>query len=306
MNTANNIIELSHIDKRYGNKQVLKDLTLKLPYGGIHALVGGNGAGKSTLFRVLLGLVEPDNGSAKVLGCATSGLDSTTRAKIAYVNEDHALPDWLSVEQLVAMQKSGFVHWSDAAYDSVISQFFVEPTQLVGQLSRGERAGLALAMALAQRPQLLLLDEPTLGLDVVARQSFLESLLFASAEHECTIVYCSHHMEEVERIADTLILVEQGSISAQQSPEAFCQRIEYWLAEYEGQPPAPEHIPHLLQMRIIDDMYHYMVMDCDLAFDQLLQDQGATSIMRNPVALDRAVNAFLTRAKHRQALEAGR
>lgn len=297
------ILEVKNVSKRYGKKQVLSELNLQLPVGGVHAVVGGNGAGKSTLFRVLLGLVEPTFGSVKVMGCDSSKLDAQTRAKIAYVNEDHDLPPWMSVAQLVAMQKSHFSDWCEKSFQGVIGNFFLTSSQKISQLSRGERAGLSLAIALAQKPKLLILDEPTLGLDVVAKQSFLESLLFVGASEHCTTLFCSHHMEEVERIADTLVLIENGEVKEIESPESFCERVEYWIAEFKDEPPAKAQVPNLLQVRNIDGIYHYMVLDSEQPFEEFLMHHGAKSTMRNPVSLDRAVNAYLTRGRQAQQLE---
>lgn len=297
------IIEVNNIVKRYGSKQVLENVNLQLPEGGVHAVVGSNGAGKSTLFRLLLGLVEPTSGHAKVFGCDSTTLNEDIRAKIAYVNEDHSLLEWMTVSELKAVQKSCYPQWSESAYRAVLDNFFLTSEQKISKLSRGERAGLSLALALAQKPQLLILDEPTLGLDVVAKQSFLESMLFVGEQEQCTVLYCSHNMEEVERIADTLVLMEQGQVKEVTSPEDFCERAEYWVAEFEGEPPAVNQIEHLLQVKKIDDMYHYMLLDCDRAFDAFLQANGATSTFRNPVSLDRAVNAYLTRSKHLQLME---
>jgi ABC-2 type transport system ATP-binding protein len=294
------IIEAHNICKTYGSKTVLNGLNLQLPAGGVHAVVGGNGAGKSTLFRILLGLVEPTSGQSSILGCDSMALDGLTRAKIGYVNEDHALPEWMTVKALTNMQKKHYSQWQDDAYQAAISTFFLSPEQKISQLSRGERAGLSLAMALAQQPQVLILDEPTLGLDVVAKQSFLESLLFREANDNCTILFCSHHTDEIERIADSLIIMEQGVVKELETPESFCQRIEFWVAEFDASTPAPPNnlIPDLLQLKKIDQAHHYMLLDHEHDFGQFLRQYGAVETMLSPVSLDRAINAYLTRSRH--------
>ena len=301
---AEYIIEAHNICKDYSNKRVLNSLNLQLPAGGVHAVVGGNGAGKSTLFRVLLGLVQPTSGSSRILGCDSRELTPQIRGKIGFVNEDHSLPEWMTVKALTKMQKSHYPAWQDDVYQQVIGNFFLRPAQKISQLSRGERAGLCLAMALAQKPEVLILDEPTLGLDVVAKQSFFESLLFTQNHDNCTILYCSHHMEEVERIADSLIIMERGEIKTVEAPEDFCQRIQYWVAEFNTNPllqaPQKDLIPDLLQLRQIDDAYHYMVLDHQADFGAFLRQHGAVSTMQNPVSLDRAINAYLTRSLHLQ------
>ena len=155
----------------YRRKPALDHLTLRLPRGGIHAFVGANGAGKSTLFRVLLGFEPAASGNARILGHDCRRLTPDMRERIGFVNEEHTLPTWMRVHELTAMQRRQYPRWNDARYDEVLGHFSVEPGQRIGELSRGERAGLNLAMALAQGPELLILDEPTLGLDVVAKRA---------------------------------------------------------------------------------------------------------------------------------------
>src|SRR5690606_12725083 len=143
-------------------------------------------------------------GDARILGKDSQQLTPQDRARIGFVNEEHTLPGWMRVSQVVAMQRHQYGRWNQQVLDGVIGHYHVLPEQKVGQLSRGERAGFNLALALAQKPELLVLDEPTLGLDVVAKRAFLESLLYSNAADDCTVIYCSHQMEEIERVADNL------------------------------------------------------------------------------------------------------
>ncbi len=163
------VIETHALSKRYGRKLALDHLDLQVPRGRIHAIVGANGAGKSTLFRILLGFLAPTSGSSRILGRDSQQLTPQDRARIGFVNEEHTLPGWIRVDQVSAMQHHQYPHWNQRAYDEVIGHYHVLPEQKIGQLSRGERAGFNLALALAQSPELLVLDEPTLGLDANPR-----------------------------------------------------------------------------------------------------------------------------------------
>ena len=172
--TTDYVIETRALSKCYGRKLALDNLDLAIPRGRIHAIVGANGAGKSTLFRILLGFMPPSAGQARILGRDSQSLTPQDRARIGFVNEEHTLPNWMRVSQVVAMQRHQYGRWNPQAFDGVIGHYNVLPEQKIGQLSRGERAGFNLALALAQGPELLVLDEPTLGLDVVAKRAFLE------------------------------------------------------------------------------------------------------------------------------------
>lgn len=287
------VIETFELSKRFGPKLALDHLTLTVPSGGVHALVGSNGAGKSTLFRVLLGIQTPSGGSSRILGVDSQALTPKVRGRISLVNEEHTLPAWMRVDDLSTLQRQLYPTWEEGIYRQVVGHFRVLGEQKVGQLSRGERAGLNLALALAQGPELLILDEPTLGLDVVAKQAFLESLLFAGEREVCTIVYCSHQMDEIERVANNLIILEEGRLAHMSSPEELCERVSYWVAQTLVAPPSERTIPGLIQVREIEGQHHLVLLDRSEGVAEHLESLGATGLRQVPVGLDRAVNAFL-------------
>ena len=289
------VIETRALSKRYGRKLALDNLDLRIPRGRIHAIVGANGAGKSTLFRILMGFMPPTAGEARILGKDSQQLTPQDRSRIGFVNEEHTLANWMRVSQVAAMQKHQYPRWNQQAYDSVIGHYHVLPEQKVGQLSRGERAGFNLALALAQGPELLVLDEPTLGLDVVAKRAFLESLLYSNAADDCTVIYCSHQMEEIERVADNLIILERGQLKNMSAPEEFTSRVSHWVADVPFKGPQLHTVPGLLEVQRLDGLHHYLVLDQDEGFERFLRESGARNVQSMPVSLDRAVNAFLAK-----------
>ena len=289
------VIETRALSKRYGRKLALDNLDLRIPRGRIHAIVGANGAGKSTLFRILMGFMPPTTGEARILGKDSQQLTPADRARIGFVNEEHTLANWMRVSQVAAMQKHQYPRWNQQAYDSVIGHYHVLPEQKVGQLSRGERAGFNLALALAQGPELLVLVEPTLGLDVVAKRAFLESLLYSNAADDCTVIYCSHQMEEIERVADNLIILERGQLKNMSAPEEFTSRVSHWVADVPFKGPQLHTVPGLLEVQRLDGLHHYLVLDQDEGFERFLRESGARNVQSMPVSLDRAVNAFLAK-----------
>jgi len=289
------VIETRALSKRYGRKLALDNLDLRIPRGRIHAIVGANGAGKSTLFRILMGFMPPTAGEARILGKDSQQLTPADRARIGFVNEEHTLANWMRVSQVAAMQKHQYPRWNQQAFDGVIGHYNVLPEQKVGQLSRGERAGFNLALALAQGPELLVLDEPTLGLDVVAKRAFLESLLYSNAADDCTVIYCSHQMEEIERVADNLIILERGQLKHMSAPEDFTARVSHWVADVPFKGPALHTVPGLLEVQRLDGLHHYLVLDQDDGFERFLREAGARNVQSMAVSLDRAVNAFLAK-----------
>jgi ABC-2 type transport system ATP-binding protein len=295
MTMSDFVIETRALSKRYGRKLALDHLDLQVPRGRVHAIVGANGAGKSTLFRILLGFLSPTAGEARILGRDSQSLTPADRGRIGFVNEEHTLPGWMRVGAVIGMHRRQYPRWNQAAFDAVIGHYHVLPEQQVGQLSRGERAGLNLALALAQGPELLVLDEPTLGLDVVAKRAFLESLLYSNAADDCTVIYCSHQMDEVERVADNLIILERGQLKNMSAPEDFCARVTHWVADIPFKGPDPQTVPGLLTLQRLDGLHHFLVLDQDEGFAEFLRAAGARTINSMPVGLDRAVNGFLAK-----------
>ena len=277
----------------YGAKRALDDLTLAVPHGGIHAIVGANGAGKSTLFRIMLGFQSPDAGEALLLGQSSTSLAPELRARVGYVNDAHTLPDWMKLESLIAMQPRLYPRWEESVLDNVLGYFSVSRVAKVRELSRGERAGFNLAVALARKPELLILDEPTLGLDVVAKRAFMEALIHTSHADDTTIVYCSHQMEEIERLADTLIILEHGRLGNFSAPDDFTGRVRLWIADMPFKGPDPARVPGLLQVQRLDGLFHYVVLDQGEGFGDWLRREGALTFRGQTVNLDQAVSAFL-------------
>lgn len=290
------VIRTIGLCKRYAGKMAIDHLDLEIGRGSIHAIVGANGAGKSTLFRILLGFLPASSGAAFILGRDCRSLTPHDRERIGFVNEEHTLPGWMSVDAVTAMQRRQYRHWHQETFDETIGHYNVVRTQKVSQLSRGERAGFNLALTLAQQPELLVFDEPTLGLDVVAKRAFLETLLYSNATRDCTVVYCSHQMEEIERVADNLIIMERGALRNMSPPDDFRARVMHWVADIPFRGPDARLVPGLLEVQRIDGLYHYLVLDQGEGFAGFLHACGARDIHHLPVSLDRAVNGFL--AKH--------
>lgn len=288
------VLDTRNLCKYFGNKAALLDLTLQVKRGGVHAIIGSNGAGKSTLFRVLLGFMTPSSGTSRLLGEDSMELPTSLRGRVGYVNEEHTLPTWLKVKQLKEMQRSYYPGWNEDIYRSVIANYGLDHDQRVGSLSRGERAGFNLAMALAQGPELLILDEPTLGLDVVAKQEFLDSVLFCT-QIDTTVIYCSHQMEEIERLADELIILERGQLKYQATPDEFSARVQMWIVEARFRQLVQEKVPQLLSGRLIEDDFHFFVLDPPESFGSQLALLGIRDAVPSATGLGTAVRAFLAK-----------
>jgi ABC-type multidrug transport system ATPase subunit len=205
------VLDTDQLGKRYGRKWALRDCSLQLPQGRIAALVGPNGAGKTTLLHMAVGLLRPDAGAVRVFG--ESPYDNTRiLAEIGFVAQDTPLYRDFTPAELVTMGAKLNRRWDTPLARHRLAQLGIPPNQPVGKLSGGQRAQVALALALAKRPALLLLDEPLASLDPLARREFLQSLMGSVAEAGTTVLLSSHLLADLERVCDYLIVLHAAKV----------------------------------------------------------------------------------------------
>jgi ABC-2 type transport system ATP-binding protein len=199
-------IEASGLGKRYGRRWALSDCTLSIPTGRVTGLVGPNGAGKTTLINLATGMLAPTTGTIDVLGSKpASGPEQL--AKVGYVAQDTPTYAGLSVEDHLRFGAHMNPGWDAVLARKRMSQLGIDPKQKAGKLSGGQRAQLALTLAIAKRPELLILDEPIASLDPLARREFLQVLMETTAEHEISVVMSSHLVADLEGVTDYLIVL---------------------------------------------------------------------------------------------------
>ncbi|MER7891611.1 ABC transporter ATP-binding protein [Micromonospora sp. NPDC094482] len=205
------VLEADQLGKRYGKTWALRDCSLRLPAGRIAALVGPNGAGKSTLLHLAVGLLRPDAGAVRVFGGSPYN-NTESLADIGFVAQDTPLfRDFTAAELVTAGEKLNR-RWDGALARNRLAQLGVPPDKPVGKLSGGQRAQVALALALAKRPRLLLLDEPVASLDPLARREFLQSLMGSVADAGTTVLLSSHLLADLERVCDYLIVLNAARV----------------------------------------------------------------------------------------------
>jgi ABC-2 type transport system ATP-binding protein len=205
-------IQLDGLGKRYGKQWALRDCTLDLPPGSIAALVGPNGAGKSTLIQLTVGLTAPTSGSIRVFGDEPRPGTPTSLARIGYVAQDHPLYRRFSVADMLTMGRKLNLRWDDDLARRRLSRLNIPLNKPAGKLSGGQQAQVALVLALAKRPELVVLDEPLASLDPLARREFLQTLMDAAAEDGLSILLSSHILADLERVCDVLVIIAGGMI----------------------------------------------------------------------------------------------
>lgn len=207
------IVEIDHLSRRFGKKQALDDVTLRVERGNVFGLVGENGAGKTTLIKHILGLLKAAQGSVRVFQLDPVVDPVGVLGRIGYLSEDRDLPDWMTVAQLMRYNQAFFRGWDETFADQLRDQFELDSQQQIKRLSRGQRARAGLLIALAHRPDLLILDEPSSGLDPVVRNDILSAIIRTVADEGRTVIFSSHLLDEVERVADWVAILHQGRVA---------------------------------------------------------------------------------------------
>ena len=201
-------ISTQGLGKRYGSKWALRDCTIEVPEGSVTALVGPNGAGKTTLLQLAVGLSRPSAGDVTVLGL--SPRDPALLARVGFVGQEHPLHRGFTVAETLKLGRKLNPAWDDALAHERLQRLDLPLDLTVGRLSGGQRAQVALTVALAKRPELLLLDEPVASLDPLARREFLNALMEAVGETGLTVILSSHIIAELERVCDHLVILAQA------------------------------------------------------------------------------------------------
>jgi len=203
------VLEFRNVSRGYSGTPVLANLSFAVAAGEVVGLLGRNGAGKTTLINLVMGTLAPASGSVRVFGEDPRERPVEVRQRIGYVAEDQELPPFLRVSEVLAMHRRLFPDWDQAAADELRERFELPSGRRVGELSRGQARQVALLCAVSHRPELLILDEPAGGLDPAARREFLETSIRLLNETGSTILFSSHHMGDVERMASRLIMIHE-------------------------------------------------------------------------------------------------
>lgn len=206
------VIDVRDLSRTYKNKVALEAVSLSVPKGCVFGLLGESGAGKTTFIRHLIGLLRPQRGTVRVLGKDPVMDPEGTLGRIGYLSEDRDLPGWMRVDELMRYTRGLYPHWDDAFAIELREKFDLNPAQRVKTLSKGQKAKAGLVCALAHRPELLILDEPSSGLDPVVRRHILNAVMRNVAQEGRTVLFSSHLLDEVERVSDHVAVIHRGKL----------------------------------------------------------------------------------------------
>src|SRR5947207_1881171 len=203
---------ISSLTPRFGAKDALASVTLSLPRGAVYGLVGANGAGKTTLIKHIMGLLKAENGSVRVFGLDPVADPVGVLSRIGYLSEENDLPGWMRVDELIRYSRAFRPTWDDDYAEELRQSFALDPAAKIKNLSKGQKARVGILIALAYRPDLLVLDEPSSGLDPIVRRDILGAIIRTIAHEGRTVLFSSHLLEEVEQVADHVTMINRGKI----------------------------------------------------------------------------------------------
>jgi ABC-2 type transport system ATP-binding protein len=280
-------IETSGLTKRYGNVEAVTDLTLAVKPQAITGFIGRNGAGKSTTIKMLLGMVRPSAGSGRVLGdnIDVASESVALRRKLAYVGEDKGLYAYLTVGAMIQFMRSFYGDWRPDVEQRLLRMYQLPLERKVKALSKGMRTKLALLLALSRRPELLILDEPTEGLDPVSIEELLQTLSGLGSEGT-TIFFSSHQLADVERVADDILMIDRGRIVMDMSLDEMREKYRRITLGFDHQ-PQPDNFQMPGVERVRCSGRQITVMASSLADEVVARGRslGAVSVDVAPVSL---------------------
>jgi ABC-2 type transport system ATP-binding protein len=239
------VIDLDSVSRSFGEKRVLNGVSLLVRRGSVFGLVGENGAGKTTLIKHLLGLLRTETGTTRVFGLDPVTNPEIVLARLGYLSEERDLPGWMRVDEMLRYTAAFYPTWDSQYATTLREEFGLDPRALVKNLSQGQSAKAGLLLALAHRPELLILDEPSSGLDPVVRRDILEAVIRGVAREGRTVFFSSHLLDEIERVCDEIAMLATGSVVLQGSIEEIKETHYQFTFTVPESSPAP-HFPGAL------------------------------------------------------------
>lgn len=299
------VLETKALTKYYGGTLAVDHLDLRIPRGCICGFVGRNGAGKTTAIKLMLGLLNPTAGSSKLLGCDSTALTPAIRQRIGYVTEGHRLFRWMSIAGLEKFQRSFFPkQWDDKFFADMIEYFNLPKKKKIKHLSNGQRAQVSLALALAPNPELLIMDDPTLGLDAAIRRQFLEGMIELIMRQGRTVLFSSHILGDVERVSDRIVVIDKGVLRANCSLEQFQKAIKKVILSFADSAPDEVNIDGLLHCKRSEQQLELTLIGTDdEKISEWAKSAGAENYHIVKMNLEDQFIEFTAPANHRRLFQ---
>jgi ABC-2 type transport system ATP-binding protein len=282
------VVEVRGITRYFGTKAAVYDVSFAARRGEVFALLGPNGAGKTTVMRMLLGMLEPTRGSASLFGCDSRALTPEFRARVGYLAEGHHLYGWMRIGRLAEFTRGTHPRWNGKLFDRFLDYFRLQPEQRIRSLSNGQRAQVSLAVALACDPELLIMDDPTLGVDAAVRREFLRGVVDLVGREGRTVIFSSHVLADVERVADRIAILVDGVLRADLELQSFKDSLVRYHLTFESEAPASPEVPRTVSVTRSGRSLEITVVRPDDAVRAALEALGPSSCETVEMSLEDA------------------
>lgn len=292
---AETVVAVTHLSRRFGTKAALQDVSVAVGRGSVFGLVGENGAGKSTLLKHLLGLWRAETGDVRVFGKDPVTDPVSVLGRIGYLSEQPDLPGWMRVADLLRYTQAFYPRWDATYAEQLREQFGLDPDACIRTLSKGQHARLGLIAAEAHRPDLLILDEPSSGLDPIVRRDILEAIIRTVTDEGRTVIFSSHLLDEVERVSDHLAMLHHGTLRFCAPLDDIKARHRRISLHFERPQTEPPNVPGAIR---VDGADREWTVICDAAKTHagaMARHLSATLVEDTAASLD---EIFIAHAMH--------
>jgi ABC-2 type transport system ATP-binding protein len=287
-----NAIEIKDLRFSYGREEVLKGVNLQVPEGSIFGFLGRNGAGKTTTIKLLLGLLKPKAGTCRIRQIDPQKDEIAVRRAVGYMAEDQQMYGWMRIEQIVKWVASFYPAWDDKVINQLLDMLELLLKSKVKTLSKGQNSRLALLLALGHRPKVVILDDPTLGLDPIARKDFLRHVIDLLQSNGVTVFFSSHLLYEIEPVADHIAILDQGVIVKTGKTDQLRESVRKFILI-----PKPGNdfgrISGLLDVVKAGNSVSLTVEDCDDAKLTIIRQMANNSVQETALNLDEIFEAYV-------------
>jgi ABC-2 type transport system ATP-binding protein len=288
-------IETHGLTRRFGRLTAVDGIELRVPVGSVYGFLGRNGAGKTTTIQMLMGLIEPTAGEMSVLGFDPLRQDVPMKRVVSYVPERVQMYDWMKVREIAWFGANIHPHWDVKLAGEMLDRFDLPRDRRVGALSRGMQGKLALALAMSSRPRLLILDDPTSGLDALVRREFMESIVGLLQEAGTTVFFSSHIIDDVERVADWIGIIDEGRLLVEAPAQELKSRVKRVVVNFAQEAGEPK-LEGLLQGQASGREWVLIYRSFDEEQRQALEELHPLSVQVEDCSLEDIFVAYVRKA----------
>jgi ABC-2 type transport system ATP-binding protein len=279
-------VQASHLRKSFGSRDVLQDLTFEVKSGEVIGVLGKNGAGKTTLLEIMLGYTTPSSGHVRIFGAESQSLPGNIKRRVGFVPQQDELLNQLTVAEQLRVIASFYPQWDHELISRLCGAWGVDPNARIKSMSVGERQKLSILLAFGHRPDLLILDEPVASLDPMARRQFLEQLVELSAEGQRAVVFSSHIVSDIERLASRIWILKEGRLFWEGDLESLKESISRLHIRFGGAAVPNFEIPGMINQRMQGQLAIAVVRDWTAAIQQTFEERYAVTVEQESLGLE--------------------